>query len=103
MIRNSKEHSRRLERLIKFVNKEQNAGRLTEQQVEDIAKASLKPLKEKENSLAYFMLGGGLAEDVAQKCCVLLIDQLMKHLPNDSHVLRMIDSMKPPSRAQREQ
>jgi len=95
MTRKGKEHSRRLERLIKFVNKEQEAGRLSEEQVKLIAQASLKPLEEQKNSLAYFMIGGGISEEVARKCCVILIEQLSKYLPNDSHVLKMIESLRP--------
>ena len=95
MTRKSKEHSRRLERFIKFVNKEQEAGRLTEQQVKLIAKASLKPLEEQENSLAYFMLGGGINERVAKECCDLLIEQLKQHLPENAHVMKAIAKMQP--------
>ena len=93
MTRKGKGHSRRLEQLIKFVNKEQEAGQLTEDQVKLIAKASLKPLEEQKNSLAYFMLGGGINEKVAKDCCDILIEQLKQYLPENAHVLSVIAEM----------
>lgn len=90
-----KPYSRRLEKLIRLVDKEKEAGRLTQQQVKAIANKSLVPLKEKENSLALFMLSGGIDEEVAKACCQLLIEEMKEYLPADSHTHKVIDSMKP--------
>lgn len=99
---NGKAHSQRLEKLIRLVNQEQEAGRLTEQQVKTIAKKSLKPLEENESSMAYFMIGGGLDEEVAKQCCTILTEQLKQHLPASSHALKVIEKMKPPKQTGRQ-
>ncbi len=94
MANRPKTHSERLERLIRIVDKEKEAGRLTEQQAKSIADQSLKPIKESKNALHFFMLGGGISEDLAEACAELLVVELKKHLPTESHVLKEVESLK---------
>ncbi|MFO0812105.1 MAG: hypothetical protein U0796_02735 [Gemmatales bacterium] len=100
MAKQAKSHSERLERLIRIVDKEKEAGRLTEHQVKTIADHSLKPIRESKNALHFFLLGGGISEELAESCADLLVSELKKHLPAQSHVLKEVESLKPPAKSQ---
>lgn len=91
MANRDSEENRQFERLIAFINKEKEAGRLTQDQFNAISTATLAVLEVDVLERNYFLMGGSLSEKVARNCCQSLIAKYLEVSPESEQRIRVVE------------
>lgn len=94
MANRNNEENRQLERLIAFINKEKEAGRLTQDQFKAISTATLAVLEGNTLERNYFQIGGSLSETAARNCCQALRGKFLEYTPDGEQRIRAVESMR---------